>query len=110
MNSFRLTILSGFKQHLGGVLQDSPIHINEKINQPSGDLSKYRGDLAKLIAARVYAKTTNENDSNLIEKEKGKKATTLDNLMNIDPKRPTLSVEEMLKLKREEGLKNKNEL
>ena len=72
-------------------------------------MSKYRGDLAKLIAARVYAKSTNENDSNLIEKEKAKKTINLDNLMNIDSKRSALTVEEMLKLKREEGLKNKNE-
>ena len=87
-------------------MQDSP---NEKINQASGDLSKYRGDLAKLIATRVYSKNTNENDSVFTEKEKAKKVLTLDNLMNIDPKRPTLTVEEMLKMKRDEISKIKGE-
>ena len=57
----------------------------------------------------MYSKNTNENDSIFTEKEKAKKVLTLDNLMNIDPKRPTLTVEEMLRLKREEGSKNKSE-
>jgi kinesin family protein 3/17 len=140
-------LLQSTKEILSGSMKGTPTSIQKQISMPgqseagrgavgskaiqssvmeqiksqlqlNGGGNANTGDLAKLIANRVYNRNLTNDSENTYQPKEAKldirklnpaiggttpNGSNLDNIMSIDPKRPTLTVEEMLRMKREEA-------